>query len=253
MNKRFYIVFLFAVLSVHIFAQIPDQPKPARLVNDFAGLFTPQQQAQLEQFLVMVDDSTSNQIAVVTVNDLGGYDKAQFATELGQKWKVGNEKFDNGIVFLIKPKKGNQSGEVFIAVGYGLESAIPDATTKRIIEQITIPYFKQNDYFNGTAATVDYLYKIAKGEINVSKEKERGNLLGYIILGIVLFVIILLSSRSNNKPNKNNRHTTYGSAGLPWLLMGSGRGGIGGSSSGGSSLGGFGGGSFGGGGAGGSW
>ena len=70
----------------------------------FTGIFTPQQQAQLEQFLVMVDDSTSNQIAVVTVNDLGGYDKAQFTTELGQKWKVGNEKFDNGIV-LIKPKK----------------------------------------------------------------------------------------------------------------------------------------------------
>ena len=81
---------------------IPDPPNPPRLVNDFANLLPDFQEAELERKLAAYDDSTSNQIAVVIVNDLGGMDASQFATELGQKWGVGGQaQFDNGIVVLI--------------------------------------------------------------------------------------------------------------------------------------------------------
>lgn len=235
------------------------------LVNDGANIFTPEQKAQLEAVLVMIDDSTSNQIAVVTTTDLQGMDKAQYATEWGERNGVGDAKLDNGIVILIKPKTGRERGELFIAVGRGLEGALPDAVANRISDQIMIPYFKQNDYFGGTMAGVEVIYKIAKGEYDVDRLKNgdfgKGKLI-FIAL-IIVFIIIIIATKNKGKGNGNgnnggsndDRHTSYGSP-LPWILMGgmgSGRssGGFGGSSGGG--FGGFGGGSFGGGGAGGSW
>jgi uncharacterized protein len=244
-------ILCFLVISISTWAAIPNKPNPPRLVNDFAGIFTPNELQQLEQYLVMIDDSTSNQLVVVTVSDLGNYDKAQFATELGQKWGVGNAELDNGIVFLIKPKVGNQSGEMFIAVGYGLEAVIPDAIAKRITEEITIPYFRQNDYYGGTLATVQYLHKLAKGEIDIARETgpDYSRFVIFLLIFIV-FVIIASKSKKNDGNGKGGtRHTSYG--GAPWIVTG-GSGGFG-RSSGGGGFGGFGGGGFGGGGAGGRW
>ncbi len=248
--KTLGLMLCMLIFAISASATIPSKPNPPRLVNDFAGIFAPNELQQLEQYLVLVDDSTSNQIVVVTINDLGNYDKAQFATELGQQWGVGNARFDNGVVLLIKPKVGNQSGEVFIAVGYGLEAVIPDAIAKRIIEEITIPYFRQNDYYGGTLATVQYLHKLAKGEIDIARENEPDYTRFIIFVVIFIIFIIIASNSKKNNPNGKGgtRHTSYG--GAPWIVTGS-SGSFGRSSGGG--FGGFGGGGFGGGGAGGRW
>lgn len=243
-------------VAVSLSAQVPEKPNPQRLVNDYASVFTASQRAQLENFLVMVDDSTSNQICVVAVNDFGGMDKSQYATELGQKWGVGG-KANNGVVVLIKPKVGNGRGEAFIAIGYGLEGAIPDAIANRIVDEIMIPHFKQNDYFGGTSAAVSYIYKIAKGEISVVRTKSNNSWQSYLFIAIVMFFIIITvvskGKGGGNKDTDDNSHTTYGDGGiLPWMLLGGGSGRSSGGYSGGG-FGGFGGGSFGGGGAGGSW
>ena len=58
---------------------------------------------QLESALIEFSRETSNQILVVTVNDLCGYDKAEFTYGLGEKWGVGQKEFDNGIVLMVKP------------------------------------------------------------------------------------------------------------------------------------------------------
>ena len=66
-----------------IYGQIPAKPSPARLVNDFASVFTGSQVSELESILSDFANKTSNQIVVVTVNDLGGADPSQFAYEIG--------------------------------------------------------------------------------------------------------------------------------------------------------------------------
>jgi uncharacterized protein len=116
------LTFVGVMLSVALPADaVPQRPEPPRLVNDLAKLFTPIQVAALENELVAFNDSTSNQIAVVTVLDLEGMAASEYATRIGLDRQVGSEKFDNGIVLLVKPKTGDSYGEVFIAVGYGLE------------------------------------------------------------------------------------------------------------------------------------
>lgn len=249
-----------AATCTSIFA-LPSRPEPARLVNDLAGLFTPEQTAGLENILVAFDDSTSNQIAVVTLTDLEGYTPAEMATRIGIDWGVGSADFNNGIVILVKPKDST-SGQVFIAIGYGLEGAIPDAYAKRIINNEMIPYFKENDYFGGVDAACNILMQLASGEISAERSEDQDDIaLIFLIVFIcaillIIFVIAIKNDNGKGPGSRGGRNIFDG----PVITIGNDFGGWGGSSRGGfggggfgGGFGGFGGGSFGGGGAGGSW
>jgi uncharacterized protein len=233
---------------------IPEIPVPPRLVNDFAQILSPDQLQSLESKLVALNDSTSVQIAIVIVPTLNGYEKADYAQQLGQKWGVGGSKFNNGIVVLIKPKSTSEKGEAFIATGYGVEQFVPDATALDIVNNEMIPYFKQNDYYGGINTATDVLISLIKGEFKAENygKKKKGSSAVFVL--IIIIVIIFLISRNNNNHHTINRTGSGGPIFFPW-----GGGGFGGGSSGGfgggggGGFGGFGGGSFGGGGAGGSW
>lgn len=264
--KKCIISFLGALTFIISATAIPSRPEPARLVNDLADLFTAEQEEGLEKMLVAFDDSTSNQIAVVTVPDLEGYSSSEYATRIGLEWGVGSAKFDNGVVVLVKPKN-TSSGQVFIAVGYGLEGAIPDAYAKRIINDRMIPHFMGNDYFSGVEEACEMLMKLASGEISEMRDTDEGDEIAAIIatmfiLFIILVVIVLVSKDNNSRGGRGNggRNVFRG----PVITIGDDfggwnptrGGGFGGGSFGGGGFGGFGGfggGSFGGGGAGGSW
>ncbi len=252
MNKRFVLILLMCFCA-NIFAQIPPRPQPARLLNDYAGILSSAQASSLEYSLDTFAKNTSNQICVVIVPDLQGYDPAQYAVELGHSWGVGQDKFDNGIVVLIKPKTDNERGHAYIAVGYGLEGAIPDVQAKQIVDMIMIPHFKNNDYYGGITSGVDMLMKMASGEISEVVVDDEIPLEALFVIGIILLLFIV--SIFSNKNNRNKGRGTYSSSGgwifLPPMVGSSGRSSGGGFSGGG--FGGFGGGGFGGGGAGGSW
>lgn len=149
MSRRFSLCVLLLTVFASVAVAFPAKPQPPRLVNDLAGIFTEKQVSELESKLVAVDDTTSNQIMVITVSDLEGYEPAEYATRIGIDWGVGSKDFNNGVVLLVKPKTPDSGGKVSIQVGYGLEGAIPDAYCKRIIEQQLIPHFKEDDYFGG--------------------------------------------------------------------------------------------------------
>lgn len=264
-NSKIFTVLLFAVLLsagtlVPAAAQIPPKPVPPRTVNDYAGIFTVRQRAYMEDMLSAFADSTSNQITVVTVNDLEGMEPAMYAYEIGETWGVGSSRFDNGIVVLVKPKTSASSGQVYIAVGYGLEGAIPDATAKLIVENEMIPRFRQNDYAGGVAAALTILMKLASGEISY-KEYENSSDSAPAIFFIIVFIVaalLLISARSRGRGTDIDSRGVRGSSvadAIFWgSILGGGRhGGGSGGFGGGSGFGGFGGGSFGGGGAGGSW
>ena len=249
------LIIIGAVFSCVLFAT-PSRPQPQRLVNDLAGLFTPAQTEALERDLVAFDDSTSNQIAVVTVKNLEGCTASEYATRIGLEWGVGSEKFDNGVVLLVKPRTMDSYGEVFIAVGYGLEGAVPDAYAKRIIDNELIPHFSKGDYFGGVEAACEVLMKLASGEISEPREEEEDPLWAifavFVIIFLVIIVIAILVGDTGNGGGTGNGGTG-GSGGRRTIytgpvITGGGRsfgGGFGGG------FGGFGGGSFGGGGAGG--
>jgi uncharacterized protein len=249
-----------AIVLLHAasgFAQsgIPEKPNPPRLVNDYAQILSPEELQNLEAKLVAFDDSTSVQIAVVIIPSLEGYEKADYAQQLGQKWGVGGSKFNNGFIILVKPKTASENGDAFIATGYGVEATVPDATALDIVNNEMIPHFKQNDYYGGINAATDVLISLVKGEFKADSYSKKGKGSAAFFVVIIIVVIIILISRNNNNHHTINRSGGAGMLFFPWMLGGGGGSGSsgGGFGGGGGGFGGFGGGSFGGGGAGGSW
>lgn len=263
-NKLKTVLVLFALSFIAFsYAQLPEKPEPASPVNDFANVLTEEQKSQLTAQLSEFSKQTSTQIVLLTVNDLQGYDKAQFAVDVAHKWGIGQAAKDNGILILVKPKTATSRGEAYIAVGYGLEGIVPDATSKKIVDFEMIPEFKAGNYFAGIERASKVLMEITKNEYTAEQynQKAGGGILGLIplLIFVVLFIIFTMKG--------NNRSSSIGSGGASSLLTGmflgsmmggrsnSGWGNFnsGGGSFGGGGFGGFGGGGFGGGGAGGSW
>ena len=258
---KLFLTAIFSLLFLCVFAQdesdVPARPNPPRLVNDFSQTLTPAQVQALESKLVAYDDSTSNQIAIVIINSLDGYDVADYARVIGRKWGVGGKEFNNGIILLVS----KEDHKMRIEVGYGLEGAIPDITAKHIMEESITPEFKQDNYYRGLDRGTDDIIKAAAGEYkapaNYGKKKTKtgfGAILGLIILFIVLGAM---------GGGRNSGGTMSGAGWIIGTLINSagrssgggwsGGGGGGWSGGGGGGFGGFGGGSFGGGGASGSW
>ena len=257
------VALLLCLTALATMAQVPERPNPPRLVNDFAGILGDCQ--WLEDSLERIAMETSNQICVVTMNDFGGYDKAMMAYSIGQEWGVGKKGNNNGVVILIKPKTEDSKGEAFIAPGYGLEGAITDAISTRIVNQEMIPHFKENDYLGGVWAGAQVVRDLATGEYNEEDyaQQDDDSALFALILFILIFAFFMYLAHKSNQNggggHRNNRDTgTWGgpiifTTGSDWNRGGSSWSGGGGGWSGGGGWGGFGGGSFGGGGGGGSW
>ena len=163
----------------------------------------------------------------------------------------------------MKPKTQESKGEVFIAVAYGLEGAVPDITAKHIVREEIIPRFQASDFYGGLDAATTVLIELTKGEYTADEYIERtgGSSKGSALPGIIFFIFIILAIFGGGRGSRRNRSV---GGNLPfWLLlgmMGSGSrshggswGGFSGGSGGFGGFGGGGGGCFGGGGAGGSW
>lgn len=284
---RLIYTFLFLLLSsiVSVGQNLPEKPNPPRLVNDFANILKPQEQALLEQKLRKYNDTTSTQISIVTLKSLDGYDISEYAIELGRKWGIGQKDKNNGILILIKPKLGNERGQVFIATGYGMEGSVIDSKAGEIIRKILTPNFKNNQFYKGLDEATSMLIQISAGEFKKDKKSPTAvsPLTTVIVFLVILIIVIAIAIVAKKRASKygDTSFSSYSSQGyqqrtqsssLPfWLLMmGMGSmmsnrnrysnggwndfsGGGGGFGGGGSDFGGFGGGDFGGGGAGGSW
>ena len=258
-KAAFFIYLLFFTVVMARGQEIPPKPNPPRLVNDISHVMTPDQVSALESKLVAYDDSTSVQIAIVTVPSIGDNAPQDYALKILRDWGVGNKKTNNGMVILAVTNAGEH--KVFIATGYGMEGSVPDIIAKQIVDNEILPSFKKGDYYSGFDHAADAIIKAAAGEYKAPAgyRKNKGGGGGGSILGIIIiiFIILLLVSRGGG----GGGGLFSGSGMLPWILAsmlndGGGRGGggwSGGGGGGGGGFGGFGGGSGGGGGAGGSW
>lgn len=269
MKKILIIIALFSFGFA--FAQqdkdLPPKPSPPRLVNilvpDPEKIMTPEQISALEQKLVAYDDSTSNQIAIVVLPTLKGYEPSPYATELGEYWGVGGQaNFDNGIVILVSTGEQEEGRrKAFIAIGRGLEGAIPDMTAGYIFDELLVPNMRAGNFYVAFDQSTDALMRAAAGEYSApegysDRDKSKGISFGKIIVGLVVISILMGMFGGGNKGGGYMSRRGYRGWGGPVIFPGSfggsGGGGFGGGGGGGG-FGGFGGGGFGGGGAGGSW
>lgn len=229
-------------------------------VIDEAGILSPAAERDLDLKLKGLEDATTDQVVVVTVKDLQGYEIEEYGYQLGRAWGIGQKGQvqasngqtykDNGLLLIIAPNDRRMR----IEVGYGLEPVMTDALSSLIIRNVITPEFKAGNYEaginNGVDAIIEQLSLDRDIAIEKAKEAQQqvrdGGKNDRLPLPIIIFIIILIFMFSRGW--------------LPWFLLGNVLGGGGGSWGGGggggwSGGGGFsgGGGSFGGGGASGGW
>ncbi len=241
--------------------ELPARPSPQRLVNDLAGMMTPAQQEKLEQQLVEFDNTTSSQVAVVTVPSLNDHDVAEYAIALFNNWGIGRKGKNNGI--LIFASSGDR--KMWIVTGQGMEGALTDAQAGRIVRNEMVPEFKAGNYYNGFDKAAKAVIAATKGEYtneNPPGSDGGGGLVPFVILFIIIAIIVLAVIKGGGKGGGGGNYMSrrggdfITGAILGSIFSGGGSGSSGGSFGGGSSgggFGGFGGGYSGGGGAGGSW
>ena len=255
MIRKIFIALFLLIATVglgQIEKELPAKPNPPKLVVDFTGTLAKDQQAELERKLVLFDDSTSIQVAVVIIESTGNRDIADYAVALGRAWGIGNKEFNNGILLLV----AKNDRKLWIATGYGLEGALPDITAKSIIDNEITPNFKDNDFYRGLDEGTNAIRSATRGEYkapeNYNSRKKGARKNPGLLIMIIIFIIIWIIKNRGGGGGSYGRggHRNFGT---PFFFpVGGGSSSFGGSSGGGG-FGGFGGGSFGGGGSGGSW
>lgn len=259
------VVFLFSVGWIHAQFQIPAKPTKQTSVYDYIDLLTANQEKTLEQKLIRYSDSTSTQIVVAIISSTKGENINYLGAQWGQKWGIGQGTKDNGILILL----AKDDRRIAISTGQGVEFALTDAMSKRIIDQVIVPQFKQNNYYGGLNQGTYAIFQVLNGEFKEERtfSNSDGFPLDSLLPFIIFFVILIILSRRNKRGGGRNGGRRSGGLDL-WdiiILSNMGRssgsggfgGGFGGSSGGGFGGGGFGGGfgggGFGGGGASGGW
>lgn len=247
----FFLFFLALAGQVPVNAQeLPPRPDPPRLVNDLAGVLSATDEYALEQKLVAYNDSTSTQIAIVTIQSTGAYDISEYSLKVLRDWGIGDKTKNNGVIILA----AMEDRKIWISTGYGMEGVLPDIVCKRIIEQAILPQFKQGNVYGGFDDATTAMFKYASGEYTADYSPNDNSGFAMIMFVLVFLLFLFIMIKAGGKGGGGTLLTGGGSS--SWGGGGFSGGGFGGgfgSGGGGGGFGGFGGGSGGGGGAGGSW
>lgn len=176
-------------------AEVAIPPLSAR-VTDLTNTLTSDQKASLEQSLASFEATKGAQIAVLMIPTTAPEAIEPYSLRVVEQWKLGRKKVDDGVLLII----AKDDRTLRIEVGYGLEGALNDAVSKRIISEIIVPHFKQGDYFSGIEAGINSMMKVVSGEplpkpvraVNADSS-DMGRYLPVIFIGVLALGGVLRS------------------------------------------------------------
>lgn len=216
------IVLIFVVLIATVIGGMPvfaaDYPDPESdfFVNDFAGVISAQDEQNIKLTGEKLFSDTTAQAVVVTVQTLNGEDISSYSIGLARQWGIGSADEDNGVLLILAVEER----EVRIEVGSGLEGALTDAKTGRILDLYGMDYFRNNDFSSG----ISEVYSSIVNEIYIEydmepsadytpvEESEEGSGVFEIARIVLIVLIVLLAVRT--------RRTRGGpGAGMPFFFF----------------------------------
>jgi uncharacterized protein len=188
-QAKIVIVVLSLLAAVTVSAQEPSYPeRPRGYVNDYAEVLG--DVIELENKLESYEKETTNEIIVVTVSSLADVTIEEYAATLFEKWGIGKEGKDNGVLLLVAVS----DRQVRIEVGYGLESMLTDHISASVIQSEVAPAFAEGNYEEGIEKGVEAMVAAVNEEYKAEKklvDNEGGWVFLVILLIVVLFVIIV--------------------------------------------------------------
>ncbi|MEH7116796.1 TPM domain-containing protein [Neobacillus vireti] len=188
----FITLFLCAARTLAEDVQIP-APVGDIYVQDFAHVLNETERAELINLGRNIEDQTTAQVAVLTVDSIGDRTIEEYANEAFRQYGIGSKKEDNGVLLVLSMKEH----KIRIEVGYGLEGRIPDAKAGRILDQYAIPFLKNNKPNQAVTETYKALAKEVMAEYNgesvqkTAPKNEGTGIPSWLIIIIVLVVVFL--------------------------------------------------------------
>ena len=179
---------LFTFGGAGVRADVPVPTLNAR-VTDETGTLTDEQKATLEQTLANFEAKKGAQIAVVIVPTTEPETIEQYSIRVAEQWKLGRKNVDDGALLIV----AKNDRTLRIEVGYGLEGALTDAASHRIVDEIIVPRFRQGDFHGGISAGVEGIMRVVSGEPlpPPSGRHRASNGIGPLLP--VLFVLIVVA------------------------------------------------------------
>jgi uncharacterized protein len=246
-------ILLLVLIPFNIVSAETEFPKPTKLkyVNDYIEGIDSNSKEYIVSVGKELEDKTGAQAVVVVIDSFGGYDERDYGNKLFRAWGIGQKEENNGLLIIAAIKDRRWTVEV----GRGLEGALPDILTKRIMEDVAKPEFIKGNYGEGLRKAYAVFADNIAEEYNVSLEKNEKIDYSYggtekeksdtipvlIVLGLVFLDLIFNRGRIIRFLFKVFFWSSFF------------RGGRGGGSGDGGGFGGFGGGDSGGGGSSGGW
>jgi uncharacterized protein len=169
-------------------AEVPVPPMGSR-VTDLTATLTREQKSDLERTLRSFEERKGSQVAVLIVPSTAPETIEQYALRVAEQWKPGRKNVDDGALLVV----AKDDRTLRIEVGYGLEGALTDAASKRIISEIIVPRFRQGDFYGGIAAGVDRILRVIDGEpLPAPSARPPGQTRGIMSILPVLMILAIV-------------------------------------------------------------
>jgi uncharacterized protein len=153
MRRLTFAVFFIVITLAFSALALEVPPKPLGRVSDYTNTLSASEIRELEQILTQFEQETTNQIAVMLIPTLEGDNLEDYSIRLAEKWKIGQEGKDNGVILLIV----KEARKIRIGVGYGLEGVLPDSRAGYIIRNTLAPHFRRNDFYGGIQEAIQVI------------------------------------------------------------------------------------------------
>lgn len=146
-------------LCLGVAAQVAIPPLTGHVI-DLTGTLSAEQKNTLEQTLTAFEARKGSQLALLMLPTTAPEAIEPYALRVAEQWKLGRKKVDDGAILLV----AKDDRTLRIEVGYGLEGALNDATSKRIISETMLPFFKRQDFYGGLEAGLGQIIRVIDGE-----------------------------------------------------------------------------------------
>jgi uncharacterized protein len=180
---------IFFLTCTPLHAQALKFPQTNVPVNDYAGVITPEYEAQMNQLAHSLWDQTETAVVVATFRDLGGESPRIFASRLYEAWGIGKKGEDKGVLILVSLRERRVTYET----GYGIEGILTDAKMGEILDQHVVPFLRQDNYgeglLNGMKAVA---HAVARDAADLPKEKKGFRLIRILLVSFIILAILYI-------------------------------------------------------------
>jgi len=226
---RFLLMALTLLMASAHAQEFEAVPPLKERVTDKVGMLTENQRDALENVLKDYETRTGSQIAILLVSRTEPESIEQYSIRVFDAWKLGRKGTDDGVLLLVAKNNPPALRRLRIEAGRGVQGSLTDAQSKRILQDVIAPHFRQNDFYGGLAAGVSAItslldqekFPAPEGKAGAAPEEEDGFDYSLLLFFFFMFLFMMLS-RAQSRRYARHRHG-WGRS-VPGVILGGGYG-----------------------------